>query len=165
MTEKTKTNADRIREMSDEELANSEFAPIICDMVPAEWCYMGRSCYECRLAWLRSTVEESETKERKWEMSNVVEQFTPNPVTHEHGENGCGKNPRAWEMEMMHQVWAAGLHDAANCFQDALEAKWKLESQRKVKPKTNSDRIRSMTDKARSKFSPGIAKAMAEQWG
>lgn len=79
-------------------------------------------------------------------MSNVVEQLTPNPVNHEHGENGCCKNPRAWEMEMMHQVWAAGLHDAANCFQDALEAKWKLESQRKVKPKTNSDRIRAMTD-------------------
>ena len=79
-------------------------------------------------------------------MINVVEQLTPNPVTHEHGENGCCKNPRAWEMEMMHQVWAAGLHDAANCFQDALEAKWKLESQRKVKPKTNSDRFRAMTD-------------------
>ena len=59
-------------------------------------------------------------------MINVVEQLTPNPVTHEHGENGCCKNTRAWEMEMMHQVWAAGLHDAANCFQDALEAKWKL---------------------------------------
>ena len=79
-------------------------------------------------------------------MNNVVEQLTPNPVTHEHGENGCCKNPREWEMEMMHQVWAAGLHDAANCFQDALEAKWKLESQRKGKPKTNGDKIREMTD-------------------
>lgn len=79
-------------------------------------------------------------------MSNVVEQLTPNPVNHKHGENGCCKNPRAWEMEMMHQVWAAGLHDAANCFQAALEAKWKLESQRKGKPKTNGDRIRAMTD-------------------
>ena len=49
-------------------------------------------------------------------------------------------------MEMMHQVWAAGLHDAANCFQDALETKWKLESQRKVKPETNGDRIRAMAD-------------------
>lgn len=78
-------------------------------------------------------------------MSNVVEQLTPNPVTHEHGENGCCKNPREWEKEMMHQVWAAGLHDAANCFQDALKAKWELESQRKVKPKTNADRIREMT--------------------
>ncbi len=72
-------------------------------------------------------------------MSNVVEQLTPNPVTHEHGENGCCKNPREWEMEMMHQVWAAGLHDA-------LETKWKLESQGKGKPKTNGDRIRAMTD-------------------
>ena len=79
-------------------------------------------------------------------MSDVVEQLTPNPVTHEHGENGCCKNPRAWEMEMMHQVWAAGLHDAASCFQDALEAKWKFESQRKVKPETNGDRIRAMSD-------------------
>ena len=84
-------------------------------------------------------------------MSNVVEQLTPNPVNHEHGENGCCKNPRAWEMEMMHQVWAAGLHDAANCFQNALEAKWKLESQRKVKPKSNSDRIRAMTDEELAK--------------
>lgn len=87
-------------------------------------------------------------------MSNVVEQLTPNPVTHEHGENGCGKNPRAWEMEMMHQVWASGLHDAANCFQDALEAKWKLESQ-EVKPKTNRDRIRAMTDKELAKILNG----------
>lgn len=79
-------------------------------------------------------------------MSNVVEKLTPNPVTHEHGENGCCPDTRAWEMEMMHQVWAAGLHDAANCFQDALKAKWELESQRKVKPKTNGDRIRAMTD-------------------
>lgn len=85
-------------------------------------------------------------------MSNVVEQLMPNPVTHEHGENRCCKNPRAWEMEMMHQVWAAGLHDAANCFQDALEVKWELESQRKVKPKTNADRIRNMTDEELAKL-------------
>lgn len=70
-------------------------------------------------------------------MSNVIEQLTPNPVNHEHGENGCCPDPRAWEMEMMHQVWAAGLHDAANCFQDALKAKWELESQKQAKPKTN----------------------------
>ena len=85
-------------------------------------------------------------------MSNVVEQLTPSPVNHEHGENGCCPNPRAWEMEMMHQVWAAGLHDAANCFQDALEERWKLESQRKVKPKTNGDRIRAMTDEELAKL-------------
>lgn len=84
-------------------------------------------------------------------MSNVVEQLMPNPANHKHGENGCCKNPRAWEMEMMHQVWAAGLHDAANCFQDALEVKWELESQRKVKPKTNGGRIRDMTDEELAK--------------
>lgn len=82
--------------------------------------------------------------ERKWEMSNVVEQLMPNPVNHKHGENGCCKNPRAWEMEMMHQVWAAGLHDAANCFQDALEAKWELDAKKVIA--TNGDLIRAMTD-------------------
>lgn len=79
-------------------------------------------------------------------MSNVVEQLTPRPATHELGENGCCPDQRAWEMEMMHQVWAAGLHDAANCFQDALKAKWELESQKQAKPKTNGDKIRDMTD-------------------
>lgn len=88
-------------------------------------------------------------------MSNVLEQLAPNPVNHEFGKNGCCADQRAWEMEMMHQVWAAGLHDAANCFQDALEAKWKLESQRKVKPKTNSDRIRAMTDEELAKILNG----------
>nr|DAT88065.1 MAG TPA: Complement C5-like protein [Caudoviricetes sp.] len=77
-------------------------------------------------------------------MSNVVKQLTPNPVNHEHGENGCCKNPRAWEMEMMHQVWAAGLHDAANCFHDALKAKWELDAKKVIA--TNGDLIRSMTD-------------------
>lgn len=88
-------------------------------------------------------------------MSNVVEQLTPNPVTHEHGENGCCPDTRAWEMEMMHQVLAAGLHDAANCFRDVLEAKWKHESQQKVKPKTNADRIRAMTDEELAKILNG----------
>lgn len=58
----------------------------------------------------------------------VMEQFMPRPINNEHGENGCCSDSRAWEMEMLHQVWAAGLHDAANCFQDALEAKWKLDA-------------------------------------
>ena len=85
-------------------------------------------------------------------MNRVVEQLAPNPATYEHGENGCCPDTRAWEMEMMHQVWAAGLHDAANCFQDALKAKWELESQRKVKPKTNSDRFRAMADEKIAKI-------------
>lgn len=65
----------------------------------------------------------------------AAEQFMPRPISNEHGENECCPDTRAWEMEMLHQVWAAGLHDAANCFQDALEAKWKLESQRSVDSK------------------------------
>lgn len=72
-------------------------------------------------------------------MSNVAEQLVPNPVNHTHGENGCCKNPRAWEMEMMHQVWAAGLHDAANCFQDALKTKWERDAKKAIA--TNGDSI------------------------
>lgn len=59
-------------------------------------------------------------------------------------------------MEMMHQVWAAGLHDAANCFQDALEAKWKLESQKQAKPKTNGEKIRAMTDRELAEKASGM---------
>lgn len=88
-------------------------------------------------------------------MSNVVEQLTPNPVTHEHGENGCCPDTRAWEMEMMHQVWAAGLHDAANCFQDALEAKWERDAKKAIA--TNGDRIRAMTDEDMANFVLGKA--------
>lgn len=54
-------------------------------------------------------------------MSNVVEQLTPNPVNHQHGENGC-------------------CDKAGVCRKGGAS-------------------------KARSKFSPGIATAMAEQWG
>ena len=72
----------------------------------------------------RTTVSSGERKE------SVMGQFMPKPISNEHGVTGCCLDSRVWEMEMLHQVWAAGLHDAANCFQDALEAKWKLESQR-----------------------------------
>lgn len=63
MNEKIKTNADRIRAMTDEELANVA-REYICGMVMknAETCdvYDGeRQCRDCCLAWLRSPVEES----------------------------------------------------------------------------------------------------------
>lgn len=59
MTEKTKTNADRIREMSDEELATLiSGGDHICDRIP-EWVCKGAKCRDCCLAWLRSPVEES----------------------------------------------------------------------------------------------------------
>jgi hypothetical protein len=71
-------------------------------------------------------------------MSNVVEQLTPNPVNHEHGENGCCQN--------------------------ALEAKWKLESQRKVKPKTNGDKIRAMTDEELAENLPYLCDCPKERY-
>lgn len=55
------TNADRIREMSDEELATLiSGGDHICDRIP-EWVCKGAKCRDCCLSWLRSPVEESET--------------------------------------------------------------------------------------------------------
>ena len=54
----TQTNADRIREMSDEELARLIMgAPYICAKI--KLCGDMPGCGECCLAWLRSPVEES----------------------------------------------------------------------------------------------------------
>ena len=57
--EKPKTNADRIRSFSDEELAMNMMCPnesglgeIECDK--SDYCH----CYECLLNWLQSEVEE-----------------------------------------------------------------------------------------------------------
>ena len=56
----TKTNADLIREMTDEELANLIMgAPFICASVKV-LCEDMPGCAECCLSWLRSPVEESE---------------------------------------------------------------------------------------------------------
>jgi hypothetical protein len=53
------TNADRIRNMTDEELAKMiRVAPYIC--VKAKLCGDMSSCEECCLTWLRSPVEETE---------------------------------------------------------------------------------------------------------
>ncbi len=46
-----KTNADRIRSMTDEELADW----IMCKQPKRNDCYY-RNCYECRLEWLKSEV-------------------------------------------------------------------------------------------------------------
>ena len=56
------TNGDRIRAMTDEELAGSEFRNAICDDVPT--CELGSGigdCMECRLKWLGSPVEQENT--------------------------------------------------------------------------------------------------------
>ena len=56
METKPKTNADRIREMTDEELVDV----IHCPLVEVDGCHTGKSCALCILRWLRSPVEESE---------------------------------------------------------------------------------------------------------
>ena len=49
------TNGDKIRGMTDEELANV----IHCPLVEVDGCPTGKSCALCILRWLRSPVEES----------------------------------------------------------------------------------------------------------
>ena len=58
-TPKPQTNADRIRAMSDEELA--DLMATICDCVrcPAKrMCIKSKSCRECLLEYLRKPVTE-----------------------------------------------------------------------------------------------------------
>jgi len=60
MTEKTKTNADRIREMSDEKLAKLlNSGTFICGRLK-DVCEDMPGCEECLWAWLRAPVGESE---------------------------------------------------------------------------------------------------------
>ena len=62
MAEKPKTNADRIREMSDEELAEKASELIACRLCPiaeSPWCDLDM-CQENWISWLRSPVEESD---------------------------------------------------------------------------------------------------------
>lgn len=50
------TNADKIRQMSDEELAE-RFKLEICKMVSIEEC-QGENCKACRLKWLRKEAND-----------------------------------------------------------------------------------------------------------
>jgi hypothetical protein len=50
------TNGDRIRAMTDEELADEMFA-YICKKVPMGWCE-GYNCRECRLKWLKEEAND-----------------------------------------------------------------------------------------------------------
>lgn len=60
METKTKTNADRIREMSDEELAKVlSTGTFICGRLK-DVCKDIPGCEECLQAWLRSPAEESD---------------------------------------------------------------------------------------------------------
>ena len=82
--------------------------------------------------------------------------FYPCPVR-DQGEpvNNCAPDRIIWENEMLKSVWAAGLHDEANCFEDTLREKRILENRermRKEVPQTNGDRIRGMTDEALAEY-------------
>ena len=52
---KPMTNADRIRQMTDEELAESLSGSVACKHVTG--C-LDTSCYECTLEWLKQEVNE-----------------------------------------------------------------------------------------------------------
>lgn len=56
MNEKIKTNADRIREMTDEELVDVVPCPMTVDCVSEE-CVSKVSCALCILRWLRAPAE------------------------------------------------------------------------------------------------------------
>jgi hypothetical protein len=60
METKPKTNADRIRAMTDEELAEL-YQKWTCPPCPREEHYS--DCTSCWLSWLRSPVEESPSGE------------------------------------------------------------------------------------------------------
>ena len=56
---KPQTNADRIRAMSDDELASAIRNP--CDFsthIPSEWCRNRRCGFICTLEWLRQECED-----------------------------------------------------------------------------------------------------------
>lgn len=62
MNEKIKTNADRIRAMTDEELAEKASMMVFCAVCPVLGCDADLDMYTCEntwLVWLRSPVEES----------------------------------------------------------------------------------------------------------
>lgn len=62
MGTKLQTNADRIRAMTDEELAEKASVRTFCIACPVTGCDANIGLNQCRdtwLAWLRSPVEES----------------------------------------------------------------------------------------------------------
>ena len=57
----TKTNADRMRAMSDEELADSFTNKCLCDFIPyhtQDHCESYSSCKGCILEWLKQPAED-----------------------------------------------------------------------------------------------------------
>lgn len=61
-TEKPQTNADRIRSMTDEELAEVLFGSCIEHMGVEECSHPEKACKSCVLDWLKAESEEAEAK-------------------------------------------------------------------------------------------------------
>ena len=62
-TKEHKTNADRIRSMTDEELAYSNYIPCpynddSCGECKFGWHERKQTCEECKLEWLRTTIKK-----------------------------------------------------------------------------------------------------------
>lgn len=57
---KPMTNGDRIRSMTDEELARSKFGEAICNLIPYEFCRVSDiECNVCKAKWLGSPAKEA----------------------------------------------------------------------------------------------------------
>lgn len=57
---KPMTNGDRIRSMTDEELARSKFGEAICNLIPYEFCRVSDiECDACKAKWLGSPAKEA----------------------------------------------------------------------------------------------------------
>ncbi len=66
-TEKPQTNADRIRSMTDEELAEVLFGSCIEHMGVEECSHPEKACKSCVLDWLKAESEEAEAKLKEME--------------------------------------------------------------------------------------------------
>lgn len=57
---KPMTNGDRLRAMTDAELARSRFGEVICDLIPYEFCQRSDiGCNVCKAKWLGSPAKEA----------------------------------------------------------------------------------------------------------
>lgn len=59
-SEKPLTNGDRIRQMTDEELAEY-IGSSICDRRESGDCLRFENCEECKLSWIREEAEDGES--------------------------------------------------------------------------------------------------------
>ena len=55
------TNADRIRRMTDEELAEFFGTESICDNIDSSKCKNDKDCKECQLEWLKQEAVQDDS--------------------------------------------------------------------------------------------------------